>query len=136
MGIKDATGDLARVSEHNSLIEGQQFIQLAGNDQSALGHLAMGGAGCISVTANVLPAECAAMHTAYHAGDLAGARKIADRLITLHNALFCSPSPGPAKYALSRMGLCSDDVRLPITKPDAAARAQIDAALDAAGVKV
>lgn len=136
VGIKDATGDLARVSEHNSLIEGQQFIQLAGNDQSALGHLAMGGAGCISVTANVLPAECAAMHTAYHAGDLAGARKIADRLINLHNALFCSPSPGPAKYALSRMGLCSDDVRLPITKPDAAARAQIDAALDAAGVKV
>lgn len=136
VGIKDATGDLPRVSQHNHLTRGEQFELISGDDPSALGFLAMGGVGCISVTANVLPAECAAMHTAFHAGDLKRAQEIEATLIDLHNAMFCSPSPGPAKYALSRMGLCQDDVRLPITKPDAAARDTIDAALAAAGAKV
>ena len=118
VGIKDASGDVARVSE----------------DPNALGYLAMGGKGCISVTANVAPDMCAAMHAAFHAGDLAGAQAIERKLIALHKALFCAPSPGPAKYALSRLGLCEPDVRLPITQPDAAARETIDAALALAGI--
>lgn len=137
IGIKDASDEMERVALHNHLIApGTQFIQLSGEDSSALGHRAMGGAGCISVTANVLPEACAAMHAAFEDGDLETARAINARLVLLHRAMFCSPSPGPAKYALSRMGLCTDDVRLPITKPDAAAREQIDAALVLAGVKV
>ena len=96
----------------------------------------MGGAGCISVTANVLPEACAAMHAAFDDGDLETARAINQRLVLLHRAMFCSPSPGPAKYALSRMGLCTQEVRLPITPPDAEARAQIDAALRHAGVDI
>ena len=135
IGIKDATGDMDRVSLHAALIgEGHQFVQLCGEDPATLGHLAMGGAGCISVTANIAPEACAAMHAAFRAGDLAEAQAIERRLIRLHIALFCSPSPGPAKYALSKLGLCSPDVRLPITEPDEAARAQIDAAMKAAGV--
>ncbi|WP_291068251.1 4-hydroxy-tetrahydrodipicolinate synthase [Hyphomonas sp.] len=137
IGIKDASDEMERVALHNHLIApGTQFIQLSGEDSSALAHRAMGGAGCISVTANVLPEACAAMHAAFEDGDLESARAINERLVLLHRAMFCSPSPGPAKYALSRIGLCTDEVRLPITPPDAAARAQIDAALALAGVNV
>jgi 4-hydroxy-tetrahydrodipicolinate synthase len=137
IGIKDASDEMERVALHNHLIApGTQFIQLSGEDSSALAHRAMGGAGCISVTANVLPEACAAMHAAFEDGDLDTARAINARLVLLHRAMFCSPSPGPAKYALSRMSLCTDEVRLPITPPDAAARAQIDAALALAGVNV
>lgn len=137
LGIKDASDEMERVALHNHLIaQGTQFIQLSGEDSSALAHRAMGGAGCISVTANVLPEACAAMHAAFEDGDLETARAINERLVLLHRAMFCSPSPGPAKYALSRMGLCTDEVRLPITPPDAAARAQIDAALRHAGVTI
>ena len=135
VGIKDASGDVARVSQHAALIGDAQFVQLSGEDPNALGFLAMGGAGCISVTANVAPELCAAMHVAFHAGDLAGARAIEVKLIALHKALFCAPSPGPAKYALSRLGLCQPDVRMPITPPDAAACATIDAAMALAGLK-
>ena len=134
VGIKDASGDVARVSQHAALIGSAQFVQLSGEDPNALGYLAMGGKGCISVTANVAPDMCAAMHAAFHAGDLGGAQAIERKLIALHKALFCAPSPGPAKYALSRLGLCEPDVRLPITQPDAAARETIDAALALAGI--
>ncbi len=137
IGIKDASDEMERVALHSQLIEpGTRFIQLSGEDSSALAHRAMGGAGCISVTANVLPEACAAMHAAFDDGDLDTARAINQRLVLLHRAMFCSPSPGPAKYALSRLGLCAADVRLPVTEPDAAARAQIDEALAAAGVTV
>ena len=137
IGIKDASDEMERVALHNHLIApGTQFIQLSGEDSSALAHRAMGGAGCISVTANVLPEACAAMHAAFEDGDLESARAINERLVLLHRAMFCSPSPGPAKYALSRLGLCTDEVRLPIMPPDAAARAQIDAALALAGVNI
>jgi len=135
VGVKDATGNLARVSQQRQAM-GREFIQLSGEDSSALGHRAMGGAGCISVTANVLPEACAAMHAAFDDGDLETARAINQRLVLLHRAMFSSPSPGPAKYALSRMGLCTEEVRLPITPPDAEARAQIDAALRHAGVNI
>lgn len=135
VGIKDATGDMDRVSLHAALMGQAQFVQLSGNDPSALGHLAMGGAGCISVTANVTPDLCAAMHAAFHAGDLASAQDIERKLVALHKALFCAPSPGPAKYALSRLGLCEPDVRLPISAPDAAACETIDAAMALAGLR-
>ena len=131
IGIKDATGDLPRVTQHR-LLAGEDFIQLSGDDPSALGHRAMGGAGCISVTANVAPAENAAMHAAVDAGDFAKARAIELKLIGLHKNLFASPSPGPTKYAMSKLGLCSPDVRLPIIPPDERAQAMVDAALAAA----
>lgn len=135
VGIKDATGDMDRVSLHSALIaETEQFVLLSGDDPSALGFLAMGGAGCISVTANVMPEACAAMHKAFHAGDLKTAQEIERRLIQLHRAMFCSPSPGPAKYALSRLGLCAPDVRLPLTGPDATACEQVDVAMALAGL--
>ena len=135
IGIKDASGDLGRVSLHASLIgEGEQFVQLCGDDPIALGHLAMGGRGCISVTANVMPEACAQMHKAFDAGDIETAQAIERRLIALHKAMFCAPSPGPAKYVLHRLGLCEPDVRLPLTPPDAAAREQIDAAMALAGL--
>lgn len=137
IGIKDASDEMERVALHNHLIAPDtQFIQLSGEDSSALAHRVMGGAGCISVTANVMPEACAAMHAAFDDGDLESARLINQRLVLLHRAMFCSPSPGPAKYALSRLGLCTGDVRLPITPPDAAACEQIDAALALAGVNV
>jgi 4-hydroxy-tetrahydrodipicolinate synthase len=135
IGIKDATDEMERVALHAALIgPGAQFIQLSGEDSSALGHRMMGGAGCISVTANVAPDACAAMHAAFDAGNLAEARAINQRLSLLHKALFGSPSPGPAKYALARMGLCREEVRLPLTPPDQAARDLVDAALAAAGM--
>lgn len=134
IGIKDATSDLGRVSHHAALTSGEHFHQISGDDMSALGHRAMGGTACISVTANVAPDLCAAMHAAFDAGDLKTAQAIETRLIRLHYAMFAAPSPGPAKYLLSKLGLCSDEVRLPITGPDTATRTLIDAAYAAAQI--
>ena len=94
----------------------------------------MGGVGCISVTANVVPEYCAAMHESFDDGDLETARAIEARLIALHIAMFASPSPAPAKYLLAKMGLCSDEVRLPITPCDSAAITQIEQAMEAVGL--
>lgn len=134
VGIKDASNDLGRVSMHASLTAGEQFTQLSGEDPSSLGHRVMGGTGCISVTANIAPDLCAQMHAAFDAGDLDTARALDQRLIHLHKAMFLAPSPGPAKYVLAKMGLCSDDVRLPIVSPDEGTKAQIDQALERAGI--
>lgn len=134
IGIKDATGDLGRVSLHAGMTKNEQFYQLSGDDMSALGHRAMGGTGCISVTANVAPALCAHMHKAFNAGELSTARDIERRLIRLHYAMFEVPSPAPAKYLMSQMGLCEPDVRLPILPPNETAKATIDAAFAAAQV--
>ncbi|MEL6860692.1 MAG: 4-hydroxy-tetrahydrodipicolinate synthase [Pseudomonadota bacterium] len=134
VGIKDASNDLGRVSLHAALAAGEQFTQLSGEDPSSLGHRAMGGTGCISVTANVAPELCAEMHAAFDAGDLKTAREIDRRLIHVHRAMFFAPSPGPAKYVLAKMGVCSDDVRLPIVKPSAETRQAIDTALAQAGL--
>lgn len=134
VGIKDASNDLGRVSMHAALAEGQQFTQLSGEDPSSLGHRAMGGTGCISVSANVAPDLCAQMHAAFDAGDLAKAQEIDRRLTHVHRAMFLSPSPGPAKHVLSIMGLCSSEVRLPIVMPDADTCAAIDAAMSRAGL--
>ena len=133
VGIKDATGNLARVSAQRAAC-GADFCQLSGNDDMALGFMAMGGVGCISVSANVAPAPCAEAIAACLAGDYAKALALQDRLFPLHAALFSDSSPGPTKYALSRLGKMALDVRLPITEPSAASRAAVDAALAHAGL--
>lgn len=129
VGIKDASNDLGRVSMHASLTDGEQFVQLSGEDPSSLGHRAMGGAGCISVTANIAPDLCAQMHEAFDNGDMPTAQALDQRLIHVHKAMFASPSPGPAKYVLANMGVGTEEVRLPIVGPNDQVRAQIDTAL-------
>jgi 4-hydroxy-tetrahydrodipicolinate synthase len=133
IGVKDATGNIARVAQQR-LACGAGFIQLSGNDDMALGFNAQGGVGAISVTANVAPRLCAQMQEASLKGDHAAALAINDRLQPLHAALFSDSSPGPTKYALHRLGRMGTEVRLPITAPSAAARAAVDAALVHAGL--
>ncbi len=133
VGVKDATGNIARVSAQRAAC-GAGFIQLSGNDDMALAFNAMGGVGAISVTANVAPALCAAFQEATLAGDYAAALALNDRLWPLHAALFTDSSPGPTKYALARLGKMSGEVRLPITEPSAVSRAAVDAALAHAGL--
>ncbi len=134
VGIKDASGKLERVSAHR-LACGPAFCQLSGNDDMTLGFMAMGGVGCISVTANVAPALCADFQRACAEGRPADALALQDRLFPLHAALFADASPGPVKYAMTR--LFPDfpgELRLPMTPPNDAARAAVDAALAHAGL--
>lgn len=133
VGVKDATGDLARVAAAR-LVIGADFCQLSGEDATAVGFNAMGGVGCISVTANVAPAMCAALQTTCLEGDYARARGLQDQLTGLHQALFAAPSPAPAKYALARLNRMADTVRLPLTPVDEATRTRVDAALRATGL--
>lgn len=134
VGVKDATGAAARVTAQR-LACGTDFCQLSGNDDMALGFMAMGGQGCISVTANVAPRLCADFQAACLEGRWPEALALHDRLFPLHTALFSDASPGPAKYALSRlMPDFPTDLRLPMTWPSEASRAQVDAALTAAGL--
>ncbi|WP_033919859.1 4-hydroxy-tetrahydrodipicolinate synthase [Sphingomonas sp. 37zxx] len=134
VGVKDATGVLARVSMQRAAC-GEGFVQLSGNDDTALAFMAMGGAGCISVTANVAPRLCADFQAACRAGDYATALVLQDRLFPLHSALFSDASPGPVKHALSKVrpGF-SDDLRLPMTPPCDESKALVDAALAHAGL--
>ncbi len=133
IGVKDATGNIARVAQQR-LACGTDFIQLSGNDDMAVGFNAQGGVGAISVTANVAPKLCAQMQEATLRGDYAAALAINDRLQPLHAALFSDASPGPTKYALSRLGRMTTEVRLPIAEPSAASKAAVDAALVHAGL--
>ncbi|HOY78131.1 MAG TPA: 4-hydroxy-tetrahydrodipicolinate synthase [Hyphomonadaceae bacterium] len=134
IGIKDASGDVARVARHTALA-GKDFIQISGEVGNAVGFNALGGVGCISVTANVAPYQCAAMQNAALKGDYAEARRINDTLARLHRAMFLEASPAPAKYALSVLGLCTDDVRLPlVTVQSADVKKEIEAAMKEAGV--
>lgn len=133
VGVKDASSDLGRVARHRALC-GEKFIQLSGEDPSAVGFNAHGGRGCISVTANVAPKLSAQMQEATLNGAFDAARAIDDKLAPLHKALFAEPSPAPAKYACSLLGLCSDEVRLPLLVCSEAARAQIKAAMTHAGL--
>ena len=128
VGVKDATGDLARVAKQRMTC-GAEFLQLSGEDATAVGFNAMGGVGCISVTANVAPKLCAQMQEACLAGDYATALEIQDKLIPLHIALFVEPGVAGAKYALSKLGMCSAEVRLPLTELLDGTKAQIDAAM-------
>jgi len=134
VGVKDATGNLGRVTAQR-LACGADFCQLSGNDETALGFMAMGGRGCISVTANIAPRQCADFQNACLDGRWEEALALQDRLYTLHDAMFCDASPGPVKYALSRVRPdIPTDVRLPITWPSGAARATVDRALEIAGL--
>jgi len=134
IGLKDATGEIARVSEQR-LACGPDFCQLSGNDDMALAQHAMGGKGCISVTANVAPKLCAEFQAACAVGDYAKALEYQDRLFPLHDALFSDASPGPIKYALSRVRPSfPKGLRLPMTWPSEASRALVDAALQHAGL--
>lgn len=133
IGIKDATGDMTRVS-FQRLMCGPEWIMLSGDDPSALGYMAHGGHGCISVTANVAPEGCAAFFDACMAGDWAAARDWQDRLVRLHKALFLDASPAPTKFALAYLGLCAEDCRLPITSCADSARPAILDAMREAGV--
>ena len=133
VGIKDATGDMGRVSWMRASITGQ-FDLISGDDASFLGYVANGGHGVISVVSNVAPDAMVALYNAVQAGDLATARSWQDRLIGLHRGLFADASPSPTKYALGKLGFCGEEVRLPLVPTSAAARAVVDAALSAAGI--
>ena len=133
-GVKDATGDISRVSAYRDAI-GMEFCQLSGNDETALAHFAHGGHGCISVSANVAPGLCAQFQQALADEDLAKARELDGLLYPLHTAMFLDTSPGPCKYALTRVhDWITDEVRLPIVEPSEAARRAVDEALEHAGL--
>jgi len=132
IGVKDATGDMVRASLQRRQC-GPDWVLLSGDDPSALGYMAHGGHGCISVTANVAPAACAALFNACLAGDWPAALVLQDKLVRLHKALFLDASPAPTKFALARLGLCAEEARLPITPCAAAHHAEIIAAMDDAG---
>jgi 4-hydroxy-tetrahydrodipicolinate synthase len=133
IGVKDATGDIARVSKQRQTC-GADFVQLSGEDATALGFNAHGGTGCISVTANVAPRLCAQFQTATLNGDYALALDYQDRLMPLHEAIFLEPGLVGAKYGMSKLGLCSEEVRLPLTGLTDSTRAAIDAAMAHAGL--
>lgn len=133
VGIKDATGDLARVALQR-VASGPDFIQLSGEDMTAVGFNAMGGKGCISVTSNLVPDLCAQMQNATLAGDFAKAVALQDRLAPLHEALFVETSPGPIKYAMSLLGLCSDELRLPLVSPSDQTKERVRAVLRGLGL--
>ena len=113
VGVKDATANLGRASEQRHVL-GNEFIQLSGEDITALGFNAHGGQGCISVTANVAPSLCSQFQEAMLSGDYSKALTIQDRLAPLHRAIFLEPSPGGIKYALSLLGKCENNLRLPL----------------------
>jgi len=134
VGIKDASGNMTRVTTHR-LGCGTAFCQLSGNDDMALAYNAAGGVGAISVTANVAPRLCADFQAACTQGDYALARDLNDQLYPLHAALFSDASPGPVKYAMARLvDWMVPELRLPMTPPSAASRAAVDAALAHAGL--
>lgn len=133
VGVKDATGDLARVALQRMAM-GTDFIQLSGEDMTALAFNTHGGRGCISVTANVAPRLCSEFQEKTLAGDFAGALEILDRLAPLHRAIFLEPGVAGAKYALSKLGILNNEVRLPLTTISEANEREIDAALIHAGL--
>lgn len=133
IGVKDATADLARVSNVRHAI-GADFIQLSGEDPTALGFMAHGGRGCISVTANVAPALCAEFQNACLEGDYFAAIKLQDRLMPLHVALFVETSPGPVKYAAHLLGLCEPDLRLPMAPVAGTTQESVRSAMIHAGL--
>lgn len=133
IGVKDATGDVSRVPQQRMTC-GADFIQLSGEDATALGFNAHGGTGCISVTANVAPKLCAEMQNATLKGDYADALVLLDRLMPLHEAIFTEPGLVGAKYGMSLLGLIEDEVRLPLTPLEDSTKAKIKAAMQFAGI--
>ena len=133
IGVKDATADLSRVPQQR-MVCGPDFLQLSGEDATALGFNAHGGKGCISVTANVAPALCSRFQNATLQGDYGTALDLLDTLMPLHQAIFTEPGLVGAKYAMSRLGLCSEEVRSPLVPLTAPTREKVDAALVHAGL--
>jgi 4-hydroxy-tetrahydrodipicolinate synthase len=133
IGVKDATANLARPL-HTKRACGAEFIQLSGEDHTALAFNAAGGTGCISVTANVAPRLCAEMHKAWREGKLGEAMAIQDRLVPLHDALFCETSPGPVKYAASLLAKSTDHCRLPLAPVGDASKARVREAMVSVGL--
>jgi len=133
IGVKDATADLTRPVRTRLAID-STFCQLTGEDGTAVAFLAAGGHGCISVTANVAPRQCAEMHRAWARGDVAASMAMQDRLMPLHSALFCESSPGPVKYAASLLDKSSAETRLPLTEIADASKEQVRTAMVGAGL--
>ena len=133
VGVKDATSDMARIAQQAETC-GADFIQLSGEDASAVDFNRAGGVGVISVCANIAPAKCAAMQQATLDGEWDKAEALLAELLPLMNALFCETSPSPAKYAMARMGKCAEEIRLPLLPASEMARGRIDAALDDLGL--
>ncbi|NVJ69835.1 MAG: 4-hydroxy-tetrahydrodipicolinate synthase [Alphaproteobacteria bacterium] len=134
VGVKDATGDLDRCASQRAAM-GPDFIQLSGEDATAIGFNALGGVGCISVSANVAPKLCSQMQEACLNGDYKTALSIQDKLLPLHRAMFMEPSPAPAKYACSLLGIGTDAVRLPLLPATEAARSTISAVVHELGLE-
>ncbi|MCC6888007.1 MAG: 4-hydroxy-tetrahydrodipicolinate synthase [Hyphomicrobiales bacterium] len=132
-GVKDATANMVRVSQQRAAM-GADFNQLSGEDATALGFMAHGGHGCISVTSNVAPRLCAEFQGACLGGDFATALSLQDKLMPLHNALFIETNPAPAKYALSLLGRCADGVRLPLVAVGDKTKAAVRSAMVHAGL--
>ena len=133
VGVKDATGNLARCAQQRVAL-GAEFNQLSGEDATALGFNAHGGTGCISVASNIAPRLCADLQNACLAGDYKTALVLQDRLMPLFDALFCEANPGPVKYAASRLGVCEADMRLPLVPISQASQRIVDAALASVGL--
>ena len=133
VGVKDATADLTRPTRLQNVIS-DDFIQLSGEDGTALAYLAAGGHGCISVTANIAPNLLSRMHNAWKQGDINTAQEINKKLMPLHDALFCETSPGPLKYAASLLGICSSDARLPIVEIEEDSKLKVKDALKKTGL--
>ena len=132
-GVKDATANMSRVSQQRAAM-GTAFVQLSGEDATALGFNAHGGQGCISVTANIAPALCSEFQLACLGSNFKRALEIQDRLMPLHDALFVELNPGPVKYAAEKLGLCSGETRLPLAPLAPASKAKVDAALAQVGL--
>ena len=132
-GVKDATGNLARPALQR-MKSGPEFVQLSGEDGTALGFNAQGGVGCISVTANVAPRLCAEFQAAMAAGDYKTALDYQDRLMPLHRALFLEPNPAGPKYLASRLNKMSNELRLPLVEASEGVRAELEAAARHAGI--
>ena len=135
IGVKDATANLMRPTRERAAC-GKAWRLLSGEDGTALGYMAHGGHGCISVTANAAPQLCAEFQDACMRGDFDHARTLQDRLMPLHDAMFCEPSPAPVKYAVSLLGRCTPEVRLPLVEASEAARVRVKEAMAFAGLKV
>jgi 4-hydroxy-tetrahydrodipicolinate synthase len=133
VGVKDATANVARVSSQR-LTCGEKFVQLSGEDSTALGFNAHGGHGCISVTANVAPRLCSEFQNACMKGDWKKARELHERLMPLHDTLFCETSPAPVKYAASLLGKCEETCRLPLAPLSESSKARVRAAMTKAGL--
>lgn len=133
IGIKDATVDLTRPLQLRVAL-GDSFIQLSGEDGTVAAYLAQGGHGCISVTANVAPKLCAQLHLAWAKKDYKTFARIRDALMPLHKYLFAETNPAPAKYCLSRLGKCADELRLPLVSVSAPTRQKLDGAMEFAGI--